>query len=103
VSGAKEEVKTLLSLAALVVDAQSKAPIPDAKLRFLDAARHTVPHITSDGYRVFVGIPPGPARVQVTAPGYQTLDANVEIPAAPTLANAVLEFSLERSDDFRRR
>ncbi|WP_437536876.1 carboxypeptidase-like regulatory domain-containing protein [Sorangium sp. So ce726] len=97
------EVKTLLSLAALVVDARSKAPIPDATLRFLDATRHRAAHVTSDGYRVFVGIPPGPARVQVTAPGYRTLDTSVEIPTAPTLANAVLEFSLERDADFRRR
>jgi hypothetical protein len=92
-----EVVKTSLSLAALVIDARSKAVVPRAKVTFPDAVRPRTSHVTSDGYRVFVGIPAGSVRVLVTAPGYQPLNTTVDIPASPTLAGAVLEFALDHS------
>ena len=90
-----EAVATQLSLAALVIDATTKALIADATISFPDTTQPWRASVTADGYRVFTRIPAGPVRVLVTAPGYQALDITVEIPVSPTLADAVREFWLD--------
>ena len=92
-----EITTTLLSVAALVVDASSGAVLRDAVFVFLDTSARWEPHLTSDGYHVFVAVPPGVHRARVSAPGYLPLETAIDVPAQPTLANAVVELALERA------
>lgn len=92
----RQQVRTLLSAAIQVVDARTGAVLTSrVKFFFPGVKRQWEPHLTPDGFHVFVGIPVGSHLVRITAPAHQPLDTTIIVPAKPDESNAVLVLPMQ--------